>query len=321
MKKVVSLKKTLNLILILFTVLVLAGCGGNSPGAEPSGQVTEALGENMAFVYYIKSGFLVPVSYNIDVNSDNYIEKVSTAINLLFSKDVPKGFESGLAEAKINSLDVNQDTVSVDVSGQFLSNGKTQFAVGQIVYTLTECDNILHVNISVDGKAYANMLERPKFINPVNPEQYAQDKDNPAELSKYVTVYYTDSDKKYLIPLTIKTDKTSAEDKAKEALRYLSEGIEGIDGISVFPNKMKIREFHIKDGTAEIDLDLDALFAFNDEVQYAEIAIDSAVRTLTSIDGINQVQLLVNGKKLDYVTSNMSIKDPIKPEKWYNKAK
>jgi len=311
-----GLKKTLNLILILFMIFVLAGCSGNSPGAEPLGQAAEPPAENMAFIYYIKSSFLVPVSYNIDVNSDNYIEKVSTTINLLFSGDVPEGFESGVSGVKINSLNINQDIVSVDVSREL-----TELAVKQIVYTLTECDNILHINISVNGKPFASMLERPKFINPVNPEQYAQDKDNPAELSKYITVYYTDSNKKYLIPLTIKTDKTSAEDRAKEALRYLSEGIEGIEGISVFPNKMKIREFQIKDGTAEIDLDLDALFAFNDEVQYAEIAIDSVVRTLTSIDGIDQVQLLVNGKKLDYVTSNMSIKDPIKPEKWYNKVK
>lgn len=275
----------------------------------------------MVSVYYIKSGLLTPATYSVDTNVDNYITQVSTAIDLLFSKTVPEGFENELANIKLNSLEISGDTVSIDVSGEFLAGGKTDTAKKQIIYTLTECDNIFHVNITVDGKPYATMLERPQFINLLNPDEYEKDKGNPDEVSKYLTIYYTDENKKYLIPVTIKSDKAKAEDKAKSALQYLSEGAGDIENLQIFPKKIEIKNLRVADGMAEVDLDLNYLLEFINEAQYAEIAIEAVSRTLTSIDGIDKVQFLINGKTMDYVTSNVSIKTPIKPERWYNLVK
>jgi len=85
-----------------------------------------------------------------------------------------------------------------------------------------------------------------------------------------------------------------------------------------FNDKM-IKSLQISEGVAVVDLDRNILLnKFSTKIQYAEIAIKSVVRTLTSIDGIEKVQFLVDGVKMGYITGNINIQNPIKPDKWYN---
>ncbi len=315
------MKRLLHAVLITFIIFILAGCNAESFPTDSAYSTPSILSGKMVSIYYIKNGLLTPATYSIDTNVENYITQASTAIDLLFSGVAPEGFKNELADVKLNSLEISGDTASIDVSGEFLAGGKTDTAKKQIIYTLTECDNIFHINITVDGKPYATMLERPQFINLLNPAEYEKDKENPDELSKYLTIYYTDKNKKNLIPVTIKSDKVKAEDKARVALQYLSEGAGDIENLQIFPKKIEIKNLHVADGIAEVDLDLNSLFEFHNETQYAEIAIEAVSRTLTAIDGIDQVQFLINGKTRDYVTSNVSIKNPIKPDRWYNLVK
>ncbi len=323
------MKRLIHATLILFIVFMLVGCGAQSPAAESgstSDYVSSAPSGKMVSVYYIKDGFLTPVAYNVGVSE----LEVNAALNLLFSGITPEGFENKLDDVKLNSLVIDGDTVFIDVSGEFLQGKMIDLAKNQIIYTLTDCENIFKVNIAVDGKPYETLLERPPFINLTNPEDYEKDKENPEEMSKYLTIYYTDQDKEYLIPVTIKSDKiepktensdkpstVKAEDKARAALQHLIEGTEKIK--TVAPEIIRIKSLRIEDGIAEVDLYLNMHFKFHNEAQYAEIAVEAVVRTLTSIDEIERVQFLINGKnQVGYVTSNLSIQNPIEPDRWYN---
>lgn len=323
----IPMKRLIHATLILFIVFMLVGCGAQSPAAESgstSDYVSSAPSGKMVSVYYIKDGFLTPVAYNVGVSE----LEVNAALNLLFSGITPEGFENKLDDVKLNSLVIDGDTVFIDVSGEFLQGKMIDLAKNQIIYTLTDCENIFKVNIAVDGKPYETLLERPPFINLTNPEDYEKDKENPEEMSKYLTIYYTDQDKEYLIPVTIKSDKiepktensdkpstVKAEDKARAALQHLIEGTEKIK--TVAPEIIRIKSLRIEDGIAEVDLYLNMHFKFHNEAQYAEIAVEAVVRTLTSIDEIERVQFLINGKnQVGYVTSNLSIQNPIEPDRW-----
>lgn len=320
------MKRLLHAALILFIVLMLVGCSAESSAIEPApaSDYNPAPSGKMVLVYYIKDGLLTPVTYNIEASET----QVNSAVNLLFSGIAPKGFENKLADVKINSIDISGDTASLDVSGEFLDGNKVDLAKNQIVYTLTECDNIFKVNIAVDGEPYETLLERPAFINLGNPGEYEEDKEDSEEMSNYLTVYYTDKNKEYLIPVTIKSDKIkteagssvkAVESKANAALLHLIEGPDIKNIKTIFPEGIRIKSLHIEDGIAEVDLDMKMLLKFTNEKQYAEIAVESIVRTLTSIDGIEKVQFLIDGKiKVGYVTSNLSIQSPIEANKYYN---
>ncbi|HHY70816.1 MAG TPA: GerMN domain-containing protein, partial [Thermoanaerobacterales bacterium] len=298
------MKRLIHATLILFIVFMLVGCGAQSPAAESgstSDYVSSAPSGKMVSVYYIKDGFLTPVAYNVGVSE----LEVNAALNLLFSGITPEGFENKLDDVKLNSLVIDGDTVFIDVSGEFLQGKMIDLAKNQIIYTLTDCENIFKVNIAVDGKPYETLLERPPFINLTNPEDYEKDKENPEEMSKYLTIYYTDQDKEYLIPVTIKSDKiepktensdkpstVKAEDKARAALQHLIERTSKIESLETLDDKM-IKSLRLDDGIAVVDLDKKIiLIDFNIKTQYAEIAVESVVRTLTSIDGIEKVQFL-----------------------------
>ncbi|NLZ53555.1 MAG: GerMN domain-containing protein [Thermoanaerobacteraceae bacterium] len=321
------MKRLLYAIFTIFIVFILIGCGAQSTTdtMSASEDVSSVSSGKMILVYYIKDGFLTPVTYNIEDSES----EVSSALNLLFSEVCPKGFESQLTNTQLNTLEVSGDTVYLDISGDALEGDKAELAKNQIIYTLTDCPNITKINISVDGKPYADSLVRPTYINLKNPEYYQNDKTNPDELRKYLTIYYPDKTTEYLVPVTIKSDKIETEaenddkassvkaaDQAKAALQHLIEGAEEI-GLGI--DEKMIKSLQIKDGVAVVDLDRNILLnKFSTKTQYAEIAIKSVVRTLTSIDEIEKVQFLVDGLKMGYITGNINIQNPIEPDKWYN---
>jgi germination protein M len=317
-------------VLIFFIAFILVGCSAQAPDIETtptSDSISPSTTGKMFLVYYIKDGFLTPITYCVEA----YEPQVTSALNQLFSGITPEGFENKLTDVKLNSLNISGDTVSLDVSGEFLQGDRVDLAKSQIVYTLTECENIFKVNITVEGEPYEILLERPPFINLKNPEEYEKDKSNPLEMSKYLTIYYADKNKEYLIPVTIKSDKIESEtensdkrsmvkveDKARAALQHLIEGTSKIESLETLDVKM-IKSLRLDDGIAVVDLDKTRiLIDFGTKTQYAEIAVESVVRTLTSIGGIEKVQFLVGGVTWGNVTGDLSLKKPIEPDRWYN---
>jgi len=305
----------------------MVGCSAQSSKVDKnfnSSNYFAAQSGKKVMVYYIKDGFLTPVTYNIE-NSET---EINAAVNILFSGIIPEGFESGLLNAQLKAINISGDTVSLQISGDAFQGKWAELAKYQIIFTLTDCPNIINVNISVDGKSYGDALKRPTYINLMNPEIYQQDQGNPDELIKYITIYYPDRTAKYLVPVTIKSDKikigeesneaysVKATDLANAALQHLIEGSKDI-GLG-FDNKM-IKSLQINEGIAVVDLDRNILLnKFSTKTQYLEIAIKSVVRTLTSIDGIDKVQFLVDGVKMGYITGNINIQNPIEPDRWYN---
>ncbi|MDD4568873.1 MAG: GerMN domain-containing protein [Tepidanaerobacteraceae bacterium] len=325
------MKRLLFVTLIMYVVFILVGCGSaQSSDVEITADNTDLSSstsdKNMALAYYTKDGFLTPIAFNTETTEP----QVNTALKLLFSVDTPEGFENKLADVKLNSFTVNGDTISIDVSEEFLKVDKADLAKNQIIYTLTECENIFKVNITVEGEPHETLLERPPYINLKNPVEYEKDKKNPEEMSKYLTIYYIDKDIEYLIPVTVKSDKfetktensdkpfmVKAEDKTRAVLQHLIQEITKIENFKTFEDKT-IKSLRLDDGIAVVDLDQNMLIKFINEKQYAEILVESIARTLTAIDEIDKVQFLINGKNIGNVTSNLSLENPIKPDRWYN---
>ena len=315
--------------LILFIVLILTGCNGESSAIESDIEEYTSLdsSDEMVFVYYLNDGYFTPVAYSVE-KTDSI---VNTAIELLFSGTIPEGFKNELANAKINSLNICGDVVSIDISGESLENTNIELARNQIVYTLTECENVFRITLSIDGKTQGTLMERPPYVNIVDTEKFEEDKMEQNGFENYLTIYYPDSERQYLIPVTIKSDLIGLEkdennrqllhpgtlDKAKAAIVHLISGTKEIESLKTINEKM-VRNLFIKGDVAEIDFDRNMLTKFINERKYAEIAVESLVRTLTSIDGINKVQFLINGKNMGNVTGNLSLKNPIEPQRFYN---
>lgn len=326
------MRKLLTLILLALTILIVAGCDAQPPANyEPKtskgfSQATDNI-KNKVMIYYIKGDFLVPVTFNI---KDKDIP-VKVALDMLFAEP-PEGFKNELSDVTLRGYEVVGDKAFIDISKDFIESNKIPVRKAQLVYTLTEGMHINQIEITVEGEPYETIEERPPYINIIDNNN--SEKMAPSNIDDYITVYYADSDKKYLVPVTIRSDKvkkdekgnknyySDAEDKAVAALLHLLEGPKEIPNLQgIFPQKVKLKKFWIEDGVAYVDVDKKLLLGLINETKYERIAVESIVQTLTSIDGIEKVQFLIDGIKMAYISDHVNISNPIERYVWYNEIK
>ncbi|MDI3481542.1 MAG: germination protein [Tepidanaerobacteraceae bacterium] len=330
-------------VIIFFAVIFMAGCDvqpaaeGEAPAAQDEKNpavIYEGQEQNKVLLYYVKDGFLVPVTLGVKPTN----EPMKAALNRLFSGPIPEGFQNKLSGVKLNSFNVAGDTVSVDVSSEFLNNDGIKLREEQLVFTLTEFEGIKNVKISVEGKPLNDLYERPLLINRITWPQEGKltlKNDNAGEsqiAETYLTVYYADKTKKYIIPVSfkspkvqIKTDEKTGiippdtEEKAKAAVEHLIEGPKGINNLAgIFPDEVKLKDFYIKNGIAYVDVSRALLIGFSNDAEYEEVAVESVVQTLTSIEDIEKVQFLVDGNRIGSIAGHTNITYPISRLKWYN---
>ncbi|HHP50847.1 MAG TPA: hypothetical protein ENM97_03055 [Moorella mulderi] len=113
-----------------------------------------------------------------------------------------------------------------------------------------------------------------------------------------VLLYYLSQDGAYLVPVTLKL--TPTREVAKSAVERLLAGISAEGLQRAFPEGVKLRDvFTLEDReTVYVDLTREVLHMGKDQ---AERAIKSLVLTLTELEGVKRVQVLVEGEKLDSI--------------------
>ena len=127
---------------------------------------------------------------------------------------------------------------------------------------------------------------------------------------KQVTVYYATSDAEYLMaekrviandgqPAKAATELLFTEPLNKRLMRVMPEGV-------------RLKNIFIKDNIAYAD--------FNDKLSKnigagsttERLVINSIVNTLTEFPEINQVQILIEGRKVDTLSGHMDLSAPLK---------
>ncbi|WP_170240353.1 GerMN domain-containing protein [Thermosediminibacter litoriperuensis] len=303
-------------VLLIFSFVILTGCKSgpgitieNNNNMVYNSRISGANEIDKVIVYYFKDGFLVPVTLTAEAGG----EPAKTALSNLFSFDAPKPFENMLREVRLINFDVADGLAVLDVSKEFLK-GEVQLKKLQIVFTLTEFQDITGVRISVEGEPFEEDFERPELINET-PSQ-----DTAAEIST-VTVYYADKDRNYLVPVTyaIKNPNLSTEEKASYALARLLEGPGPDKKLGrIFPDNVTLKNFYIRDTIAYVDVGKDLLLDLLDESHLEKIAVESVVQTLTSIEGVEKVQFLIDGKVMGSIAGHVNIGEPISRIHWIN---
>lgn len=312
--------RVIAIIGLLIFAFLLAGCEATPAAEDPSTAVPETppnAPKNTVTVFYKWGDYLVPVSMSAETSQP----AAKAAVEVLFSSVVPGGFENPLSEVALHRLTIDGDTVTVDVSEEMLT-GDAATKREQLIFTLMWCDHVSKVDLLVEGQVLENVLKTPWAINLYNPEA-VEDLD-PEE---YLTIYYVDADTKtYLIPVTLKSDILPAEDreqpllpveKAKAALEHLTEAPEDLQGLTtIFPEHLEAKSVKIEDGIARVDVDKRLLMNLVGDMRDAKPAVESIVMTLTSIEGIDKVQLSIDGK--GYVVSNFNLSKPLSRIKGIN---
>ena len=148
-----------------------------------------------------------------------------------------------------------------------------------------------------------------------SPAQTAQTKDTekpaqekPKEMQ--VNVYYPRNDGTGLIAVSRKVN-TEKDDKYTAAMKSLLTGTKEKGQTNVIPKKAKLRSVTVKDGVATVDFSKELEQNFSGGSTGEEMLVGSIVDTLTEFPEVQNVQILIDGGKVETLSGHMDLSEPL----------
>ncbi|MGB9868220.1 MAG: GerMN domain-containing protein [Bacillota bacterium] len=117
-------------------------------------------------------------------------------------------------------------------------------------------------------------------------------------------VYLTTPDLLYLVPVTLEVSEPQGTPE-QIAAKLVTSWDKKTDLKSPFPAGTAVRSVTVKDGVATVDLSRQAATAMGSS-QEAK-AVESLVRTMTSLPGVAKVRILVEGKQVESLAGHVDI--------------
>lgn len=323
---------------VLILMLLVAFCSGCSDDALQLPQMVEEIsvfrdeytcdGQSDYVVVYAVTRiegqpFLVPLSvplYSVDENATS----LEAALRLLSNPPITPGaeFEWPWAGRQLVSgdkaVEENQSAAVVTChEGEHYGalvhtspNMRKAFSAEEyllarqvLAYTLTEFSNIDTVVFDTDQQPF----ERNE--HPLNGAANCED---------YITVYYQLGDTSYLVPISFQASPERSE-RIAQALERLFKEPQGFKGLqSVFENGYSV--CHYESGNVlYIDMDYKLLLAVINGRTDVGKALEAVTATLTQIENVEKIQVLVNGKVVGSLgSSGLDLSVPL-TRMWVNR--
>jgi len=125
-----------------------------------------------------------------------------------------------------------------------------------------------------------------------------------------VVLYYADSGANYLVPEIRKVDEEKFRTHpARTAIEMLLAGTENPNLVNVIPPGTKLNGISIHNRTAYVDFNENLLTSTGSTTEI--FIVGSIANTLTEFSTIDQVQILVGGKKITTISGHMDVSSPL----------
>lgn len=332
-------------VLVGLLVLYLAGCDALSPERgrdegqnrtdtgfklpDPP-QVPPDAGEvRRGMLYYPdqQRRFLVPVQRSIP-----FTESIAgvTLEHLVAAPELNSELEAvGLTAALpentvIRGISINEDLARVDFSASFLNYPPEheRLVLGSVLCTLRQFPSIERLEIMVEG---VNMEQFPGGTPgrmPLGPQCWINlEVDNEVEdYRKFTAVkvyfcYPAPNGWVFYVPVTRILPPT--EDENLAAVEELLDGpLKGSGLFSDIPRGTRMIAFNLEGGLLELDLSKEIL-SYQGGRTGVENLVSQILLTLGGLEGVDEIQLLVEGEKVS-LKDGPDLTSPIKPPDIYN---
>ncbi len=201
--------------------------------------------------------------------------------------------------ASLRSVTVDSDGLcTVDFSTEFLLNKPTtdlseRMTILSIVDSLTELPQIERVRFRVEGEPVGVYYHMDLSRN-YERDESAIDAVRPGLNETDATLYVRCWELSRLVPVPVSIRESSQETLPEQLLRQLIEFQPINDLSSPLPDKTAVQALTVKDGVCRVDFSRALLACAGDE-DAERLAVESIVRTLTGLDGIESVRLSIDG--------------------------
>ncbi len=254
-----------------------------------------------------KDGYVARTKVKITSSSDEeYAKKI---IELLiidgkYEQNIPNGFKAILpSDTKINSVKIENDSITIDLSSDFLETDKKYIekAVELITYNLTTISDIKYVYINIDGEKLNVLPEINKSIN--QPLSRKDGVNKTCDVVSYkdasaTTVYYVNKNNSeyYYVPVTkISNDN---RDKIKIIVDELtSSHIYETNLMSFLNYNTKLINYELTDEVLTLDFN-NYLFDDASSKSILEEVVYSIALSIRDNYDVKEVVFTVNGQEI-----------------------
>jgi len=320
------LSKSGKLLLMIFTLAAILVCGGcfNTASNDNTSERTSLLEENEATtvtIYFTTSNHSLLLPLNMTVPATR--EVAQTSLEKLLAGP-PNDFAFTVVPADTKLIDLyiadKDKIVYADLTSQVTqvaSASEAAVLLNSIVNTVLASAPEYQLQILVDGQKISDIggLDVSSPLSASSPNIL-----NPGTQGTSLTYYFGDDMAMYLVPQTLIVEASAItnqaapqEDLAKIAIEQMLKGPQENSGsYRTIWQGTKLLNLKLQDGIAYVDFSKEVL-GYGGGTAAERMLVDSLTYSLTNIEGINAVQLLVEGKTLEFLPEGTDVSQPISP--------
>lgn len=286
------------LALLLCTVLLLTGCTGSQPTVSST-------------FYYRRS------TTEFD-GTDGIIacENRSITSPLSDPESLLNAYFAGPQDEKLTSpfprdsavvrWEMRDDTLLLTMSEQFgaLSGVDLSIACACICRTFTELLPVSQIQLKLSEGLLAGKSELV-----FSPDSFSLYDNGLDQFREEFTVYYTNSQRRYLIAEEISVNLATEDDVVAILVEALMTPPEGSGLYSTLPRQTKLLGYEVENGICTINFSPEFDWNISTECEAQRLTLMSVVNTLTQLEEISQVEFAVGGNLL-VSYGNMNITEP-----------
>lgn len=277
-------KKLMCLLLSLTLLLSLSGCGQNK----------ENKGEYQ--IYYLNMDMSKVVSEEYDSSGAEGEELIQELlVKLQSAPDSSKLRQTIPANILVNSFKINGAYLYVDFSEEYKALTPTDEVLirAAIVKTLLQSGACSLVAFTVNSEPL--VLKDGTIVGSMSADSFVENpgKQINSSIEATVTLYFSNKDGTELIKETRNVHYSTNISLEKLVMEQLIEGPKKSGSIATVPSGTKLIAVSVVDGVCYVNLG-ESFRAQNPEVN-EEIVLYSIVNSLTELQGVNKVQISVNG--------------------------
>ncbi len=297
------MRKLKQYLLLLAVLFCLTGCGK-----------TPTVTEGEPAVYYLNKDETAVVAMPYEVKAMAFDERVQELFQVLAaipeSVDIHRVIPEGVT---LMNYTLDRRQLYLDFSAEYLELDKaTEVLVrAAIVNTMCQLEEVSYVGFQVAGEPLCDTKGTP--IGLMNPHTFLDNmgsEENATKISK-LNLYYANQSGEYLQPMSCVIEYNANVALEKIVVEQLIAGPTEKGYYPTIPKDTKIISVTTKDGCCYVNLD--SGFTAQGYDVLGAVTIYSIVNSLTDLQGITSVQILVNGE------TNLIYKDSVSLETIFQK--
>ena len=203
------------------------------------------------------------------------------------------------SDVKVLNIQTKDEITTVNFSSEFgeVSENDTLLASYTVVKTLSQLEGVSKVMIEIDGKPLTDSSGEAREPFTAEDIVIASATKKPTELT--VTLYFYDENVQYLMKEERSITASNNDPIEKYVVEELIKGPTQSGLIATLDPESKLISVQTKDKTCFVNFTADFIDKNTGGSTKEEGAIYSIVNSLTELDGIENVQFLIEGKKVD----------------------